>query len=106
MKKADIFIDGVCCGLLTEDNDGFHFRYDDHYLALENPCPLSPTMPLTSEEYEKEIMFPVFDGLIPEGWLLNIVTKSWKIDPRDRMSLLIECCRDSIGNISVRPHVQ
>ncbi|MCQ2134826.1 MAG: HipA N-terminal domain-containing protein [Bacteroidales bacterium] len=106
MKKADIFIDGVFCGLLTEDNDGFHFRYDDHYLALENPCPLSPTMPLTSEEYEKEIMFPVFDGLIPEGWLLNIVTKSWKIDSRDRMSLLMECCRDSIGNISVRPHVQ
>lgn len=106
MKKADIYIEEVYCGLLTEDNDGFHFKYDDSYLARDGAVPLSPTMPLKAEEYEKEMMFPVFDGLIPEGWLLNIVTKSWKIDPRDRMTLLLECCRNCIGNISVRPHVQ
>ena len=48
-------------------------------------------------------MFPVFDGLIPEGWLLDIASKSWKIDPRDRMSLLMACCKDCIGDISVTP---
>ncbi|MBQ4183317.1 MAG: HipA N-terminal domain-containing protein, partial [Bacteroidales bacterium] len=52
---------------------------------------------------EKEMMFPVFDGLIPEGWLLDIASSSWKIDPRDRMSLLLACCKDCIGNISVKP---
>lgn len=45
-------------------------------------------MPLTTTPYENEMMFPVFDGLIPEGWLLDIASSSWKIDPRDRMSLL------------------
>ena len=49
------------------------------------------------------MMFPVFDGLIPEGWLLDIASSSWKIDPRDRMSLLMACCKDCIGNISVTP---
>ncbi|MCM1178457.1 MAG: hypothetical protein NC308_02775 [Clostridium sp.] len=45
------------------------------------PCHL-PTMPLTDEEYGKEMMFPVFDGLIPEGWLLDIVSfHSWRISP-------------------------
>lgn len=105
MKRADIYMDGRYCGLLTEDNDGFHFLYDSAYLASGTAVPLSPTMPLTEQEYEKEMMFPVFDGLIPEGWLLNIVTKTWKLDPRDRMSLLLECCKDTIGNISVQPHV-
>ena len=105
MKRADIYMDGRYCGLLTEDNDGFHFSYDPAYLASGTAVPLSPTMPLTEQEYEKEMMFPVFDGLIPEGWLLNIVTKTWKLDPRDRMSLLLECCKDTIGNISVKPHV-
>lgn len=105
MKTADIYIDDTFCGMLTEDNDGFHFSYDKSYLASPTAVALSPTMPLTDEEYEKEMMFPVFDGLIPEGWLLNIVTQSWKLDPRDRMTLLMECCRDCIGNISVRPHV-
>ena len=49
-------------------------------------------------------MFPVFDGLIPEGWMLDIVDKSWKINPRDRMKLLLLCCKDCIGNISVLPY--
>lgn len=90
--------------MLTEDNDGFHFEYDPSYLAQPDAVPLSPTMPLTQDAYEKEMMFPVFDGLIPEGWLLDIVTDTWKLDPRDRMSLLLECCKDCIGNISVLPH--
>lgn len=62
------------------------------------PCAL-----LTEQQYDKEMMFPVFDGLIPEGWLLDIASSAWKIDPRDRMSLLMACCKDCIGNISVKP---
>jgi serine/threonine-protein kinase HipA len=42
-----------------------------------------------------------FDGLIPEGWLLDIAEKNWKLNPRDRMSLLIACCEDCIGAISI-----
>ena len=60
-------------------------------------------MPFTEDEYEKEMMFPVFDGLIPEGWLLDIASESWKIDRRDRMLLLMSCCKDCIGDISVLP---
>ena len=91
MKKADIYIDDIFCGILTEDADGYHFCYDRGYLGLPGTKAVSPTMPLTETEYSKEMMFPVFDGLIPEGWLLDIAHKSWKIDPRDRMSLLIAC---------------
>lgn len=105
MKKADIFIDGIYCGLLTEDNDGFHFVYDSDYLKLGGAVALSPTMPLSVSSYDDVMMFSVFDGLIPEGWLLEIVTNSWKLDPRDRMTLLMKCCKDCIGNISVKPHV-
>jgi serine/threonine-protein kinase HipA len=47
-------------------------------------------------------MFPFFDGLIPEGWLLDIAEKNWKIDSRDRMGLLLACCKDCIGDVSVQ----
>ena len=103
MKQAGIYVNDIYCGILTEDEEGFHFVYDKAYLALPDARSLSPTMPLTSQQYDKEMMFPVFDGLIPEGWLLDIATTSWKIDLRDRMSLLMACCRDCIGNISVKP---
>lgn len=44
-----------------------------------------------------------FDGLIPEGWLLEIAERTWKLDPRDRMGLLLSCCRDCIGAVGVVP---
>ena len=97
MKQAGIYVNNSYCGILTEDEEGFHFVYD------KDAAPVSPTMPLTAQQYDKEMMFPVFDGLIPEGWLLDIASSSWKIDPRDRMSLLMACCKDCVGNISVKP---
>lgn len=103
MKQTRIFIQDVFCGILREDEEGFHFHYDSAYLARPDAVALSPTIPLTEEPYEKEMMFPVFDGLIPEGWLLDIASNSWKIDRRDRMSLLMACCKDCIGDISVIP---
>jgi serine/threonine-protein kinase HipA len=48
-------------------------------------------------------MFPFFDGLIPEGWLLVIAQKTWKVDARDRMGLLLTVCRDPIGAVHVEP---
>ena len=103
MKKAGIYVNDLYCGVLTEDEEGFHFVYDETYLAHPGAAPISPTMPLTVQQYDKEMMFPVFDGLIPEGWLLDIALSSWKIDPRDRMSLLMACCKDCIGNTPVLP---
>ena len=103
MKQAGIYVNDVFCGILTEDEEGYHFSYEKEYLARQGVAPISPTMPLTEQQYDKGVMFPVFDGLIPEGWLLDIASTSWKIDPRDRMSLLMACCKDCIGNISVKP---
>ena len=60
-------------------------------------------MPLRTDPYLDKVLFSFFDGLIPEGWLLDIAEKSWKIDLRDRMSLLLACCRDCIGAVSVVP---
>lgn len=103
MKQAGIYVNDIFCGVLTEDEEGFHFHYDKDYQNKADAPPVSPTMPLSEQSFDKEMLFPVFDGLIPEGWLLDIASASWKIDPRDRMSLLLACCKDCIGNISVKP---
>ena len=101
MKQGMVYIKDIFCGILTESEDGYTFQYDEQYLASGDARALSPTMPLTDIPYQKEMMFPVFDGLIPEGWLLDIAQNSWKINQRDRMSLLLACCKDCIGDIGV-----
>lgn len=103
MKKATIYLRTQLAGTLLEDENGFSFSYDAAFLQSDNAEAISLTLPLTDTTYRSNILFPFFDGLIPEGWLLNIAEKSWKINQRDRMSLLLACCKDCIGAVSVIP---
>jgi serine/threonine-protein kinase HipA len=102
MRSATIYFKEVIAGVLTEDEEGYTFSYDPEYLNKKNVEPISLTMPLQQKSFTSKTMIPFFDGLIPEGWLLAIAVKNWKLDNRDRMGLLLACCRDCIGAISVR----
>ena len=54
------------------------------------------------EAYGSNTLFPFFDELIPEGWLLNVVAHNWNLDHRDRFGLLLVACRGTIGNMTIR----
>lgn len=101
MRKAAININDQLAGWLTHDEQGYHFVYDAAYTALPHAQPVSLTLPLRDTPYTSKVLFPFFDGLIPEGWLLDIAQKNWKLNPRDRMGLLLTCCKDCIGSVSV-----
>ncbi|MCR4585630.1 MAG: HipA N-terminal domain-containing protein [Lachnospiraceae bacterium] len=101
-RKAHIFVQDIYAGLLEENDKGYSFTYDRDYLDSSDPLPVSLTLPLRQETYQSEFFFPFFDGLIPEGWLLNLVSDNWKIDPRDRFGLLLVACRDCIGDVEVK----
>ena len=103
MRQAKIYNYDLFAGILTEDENGYTFQYDSDYLQSDDAQAVSLTLPLTSKPYIEKILFPFFDGLIPEGWLLDIAEKSWKLNRRDRMSLLLACCKDCIGSVSVEP---
>lgn len=103
MKRAKVFLNNTLVGILTEDDLGYEFRYDSDYLKSDGAVAVSLTLPLTDKPYRDNVLFPFFDGLIPEGWLLDIAEQSWKISARDRFSLLLACCKDCIGNVSVIP---
>lgn len=103
MTKAEIKIHRTTAGWLSQDENGYHFVYDPAYLATNNIEPVSLTLPLQEAPFNSKVLFPFFDGLIPEGWLLDIAEKNWKLNPRDRMGLLLSCCKDCIGAVSVHP---
>lgn len=103
MKQAAIYFRDILAGVLTEDENGYTYQYTQEYLHNEEAKAISLTLPLTDKPYKDNVLFPFFDGLIPEGWLLDIAEKNWKISARDRMSLLLACCKDCIGAVSVVP---
>jgi serine/threonine-protein kinase HipA len=60
-------------------------------------------LPLRQEPYESAAFFPFFEGMIPEGWYLDIVSKTLKVDPEDRFGLLLANASHTIGAVSVLP---
>jgi serine/threonine-protein kinase HipA len=104
MRQANVLYDEQVAGTLTETDEGeYIFRYDPAYLESHNPQPITLTMPLRSEPYIDKRLFAFFEGLIPEGWLLDIASKNWKLSPNDRMGLLLACCQNCIGSVSIQP---
>lgn len=103
MRRGKVFIEETFAGIISETASGFTFEYDKAYLDSDDALPVSLTLPLRQEAFESKTLFSFFDGLIPEGWLLNIAERNWKVSRRDRMGLLLTCCRDCIGNVSVVP---
>ena len=103
MRQGRVLFNNIPAGIITENDQGYIFAYDEAYLSLPDAQPVSLTLPLRQEPYINNVMFSFFDGLIPEGWMLNIAERNWKINRRDRMALLLTCCRDCIGNVSVIP---
>jgi serine/threonine-protein kinase HipA len=101
-RKAYVYIRNIFAGVLSETDEGYSFSYSDEYLSRDDASAASLTLPLSEETYTSKTLFSFFDGLIPEGWLLEVVSRNWKIDPRDRFGLLLVSCKDSIGNISIK----
>jgi serine/threonine-protein kinase HipA len=102
MRKGKVYYKEHFAGIITETDDGeFIFQYDENFV-LEHPQEfITFTMPFTNKPYTEKRLFPFFDGLIPEGWLLDIASKNWKINQNDRMGLLLACCKNCIGAVSV-----
>ena len=103
MRQANVYISGLFAGRLVEDESGYSFTYDAKYLNARTAMPISLTMPLRARSYCSTTLFPFFDGLIPEGWLLDIAVKNLRIEAKDRMGLLLACCKNCAGAISITP---
>ena len=101
MRQAEIYRKDILAGTLTEDDGEYRFCYDEAFLTRKDAQPVSLTLPLQAEAFVSPILFPFFDGLIPEGWLLDVALRNTDISILDRMSLLLLCCRECIGSVSV-----
>ncbi len=102
-ERAIVLYGDKEAGELIRKPTGFEFVYRSEYLRDPDAMPISLAMPLTQDKYESKDLFPFFDGLLPEGWLLELTCASAKIDKNDKFHLLLHTGKDPIGAISIRP---
>ena len=99
MRKAIILVHNRDAGVLIEDNSGsFQFVYNDNYEGE----PVSLTMPLSSKVYTFNTFPSFFEGLLPEGIMLEGLLKIGKIDKNDYFSQLITTGNDLVGSVTVK----
>lgn len=107
MRQGIVNYNNIRAGLLTEEDTGdYLFQYDEAYAQNYPQAFITFQMPVNTRPYSSKRLFPFFDGLIPEGWMLNIAAESWKINKNDRMGLLLACCKNAIGAVSIHPVTQ
>jgi serine/threonine-protein kinase HipA len=99
MKKANVFVDDVLAGELQEIQKSRHYRfvYRNDYKGQS----ISLTMPTTKSIYDYDRFPPFFEGVLPEGVMLEGLLRLAKIDRNDLMSQLIAVGGDLVGNVTV-----
>lgn len=98
MKKARVLVHGIEAGILDElKGRKYQFTYHADYQG----APVSLTMPLTNRIYEFEIFPPFFEGLLPEGVMLEALLRKYKIDRNDYLEQLIKVGQDVVGAVTI-----
>jgi len=101
--RAQVYLRDRKAGLLERTGKGYRFTYDRDHLSKPEAQPVSLTLPLRREPYESESLFPFFEGLIPEGWLLDLASRTLKIDPENAFDILVANGGDCVGAVTVIP---
>lgn len=98
MRKAKIFVHGVDAGIFEELIQG-HYQFT-YYADYPGP-PVSLTMPIKKTIYHF-MQFPAFfEGLLPEGIMLDALLRKYKLDKKDYFGQLIQVGHDLVGAVTV-----
>lgn len=100
MRKAEVFVHGELAGYLLEleSNVSYRFQYLDHY----DGAVVSLTMPVKEKVFEYDRFPPFFEGLLPEGIMLEGLLRQLKIDAKDYFAQLMATGRDLVGAVTVK----
>ncbi len=99
MRSANVYMHGKLAGILDEiePQRRYRFRYLDTYTGE----PVSLKMPVNNPVYEFERFPPFFDGLLPEGFMLEALLRQQKIDRYDHFSQLLVVGGELVGAVTV-----
>jgi serine/threonine-protein kinase HipA len=100
VKRAEVSMHGMPAGILEEIEAGGKYRFT--YLENYQGPPVSLTMPVEEKEFVYDHFPPYFDGLLPEGLLLEGLLKQRKIDKYDYLSQLIAVGNDLVGAVTIQ----
>ena len=104
MRSAEVLMHGVPSGILEEIEPGKKYRFT-YFKKYTGPS-IALTMPVDGKEFVFDRFPPFFDGLLPEGPLLEGLLRQCKIDKFDYLSQLITVGNDLVGAVTVQEKIE
>jgi serine/threonine-protein kinase HipA len=102
-RRGRVKVTGQPVGIIEEAGDEMRFTYSPEWLREPGAMPVSLTLPLREQPYISKEFHPLFENLLPEGWLLEVVSRKLKISKDDAFGLLLATCSDCIGAVEIEP---
>ena len=99
MRKAEVYMHGQLAGILEEIDYKKNFKF--HYIEEYAGPPISLTLPKEKTVYLFEGFPPFFEGLLPEGDMLEGLLRQSKLDRDDLFGQLIEVGKEMVGAVTV-----
>ena len=98
MRKARLRVNGEDAAIFEELGGGkYKVTYHPHYKGSA----VSLTMPIRNMSYEYSQFPPFFEGLLPEGVMLEALLRKYKLDKIDYFGQLIKVGHDVVGAVSI-----
>lgn len=105
MRSLKVFNNGVYAGLLTEEDNGYVFEYDDAYFYDPSAPAVSLTISKKYKIHKSNILFPFFANMLSEGDNRALQAGRLKIDAEDDFGILEATAQyDAPGTITVQPY--
>jgi len=101
MRKAKVFMHDELAGWLSESTDRAIYKFE--YLKEYKGMPISLTMPVKDQSFVYRQFPSFFDGVLPEGIMLEGLLRQLKIDRDDYFSQLLAVGEDLVGAVTVKP---
>lgn len=99
MRRASVLMHGIPAGTLEETERNVLYRFT--YLPDYRGEPVSRTLPVRHEPYEFTGFPAFFDGLLPEGPMLDGLLRQRKIDAGDRFAQLLAVGGELVGAVTI-----
>ena len=102
-RKGNVKLSGQSAGIIEELDGDTRFTYLPEWVRKPGASPISLTLPVRKEPYISKGLHPFFENLLPEGWLLDVTTKTLRISKNDPFGLLLATCSDCVGAVEIEP---
>ena len=101
-RSLDVYLGRERVGLLEQDDSGaMTFRYGESWLQDPQAVPLSQSLPLKEEVFNRRECRPFFAGLLPEEESRKLIAKRFGISERNDFALLAEIGAECAGAVSL-----